>query len=109
MLGIMKASGIWAAVEMFVSRSSAYTDLQPDSPTLISTQRRTERLAIAPGCEALRARIVWANPDDVVIPERYDTDYVDDSWDDTTHSTVCKPRRQTFEAPWGFVESGAAR
>ncbi len=108
-LGMIKASGVWAAVEIFVRRSSAYTDLQPKSTTVNDTRRRTERLAAVPGCEALRAWIVWANPDDVVIPERYDSDHVGDSWDGTTHSTVCKPRRTTFEAPWRFVESGETR
>lgn len=106
-LGIVRATGLWGAIEAVLRRSSAYTDLQPGSPTLEKTRERTEHLADKTGLCSLRARIVWANPDDVVIPERYTTDHVDDSWDDTTHSTVCKPKRQRFEKPWMFVESGA--
>jgi hypothetical protein len=55
--------------------------------------------------QALRARIAWANPEDVVIPERYDTDFVDETVHGTTHSSVCKPSARN-EAPWRFVETG---
>ena len=108
-LGMIRASGLWPAVELFLRPSSAYSDLQPGSLTLATTQSRTEPLAGLTGLDSLRAHIVWANPDNVVIAERYNTDFVDDSWDETTHSTVCKPRRGTFEAPWSFVETGATR
>lgn len=104
-LGLLKATLSWSAVEMFVRRASAYTDLQPDSPTLARIRERTERL-IQAGHESLRAHIVWANPDNVVLAERYDGDFVDDSWDETNHRSVCKPLQAGFPLPWDFVESG---
>lgn len=109
MLGLLKATNVWVAVEMFVRRAPAYTDLQQNSPTLEVTRRRTEEYAQKPGFESLRAHIVWANPDNVVLAERYDTDHVDNAWDDTSHSSVCKPAPGTFEAPWDFAETGRAQ
>jgi hypothetical protein len=107
-LGSLRALSIWQAVEVFLRRASAYSDLQPGSAILTETRHRTEMLAKDQGFGALRARIVWANPDNVVIVERYDTDFVDESWDGTTHASVCKPKRGIFEKPLDFVETGFA-
>lgn len=77
-LGIMHATSFWHAIESFLRRSSAYTDLQPDSKVLGQIQDQTVRIvSAATECEisALRAQIVWANPDDVVVDLRYETDY----------------------------------
>jgi hypothetical protein len=108
-LGAMRAMSIWKVAEIFLRRSPAYSQLQPGSSTIRETRERTERLAGEDGFEALRARIIWASPDEVVVSERYSTDYVDDSWDGTTHSTVCKPRIGDFEAPRRFAETGQTR
>jgi pimeloyl-ACP methyl ester carboxylesterase len=108
LLGLLQASTPWASIEMFLRRSSAYTDLQPGSPTLVATRRRTEDLVRRSGFDGLKAHIVWANPDNIVLTERYDTDWVDNSWNGTTHGSVCKPRQDTFEGPWDFVETGTA-
>lgn len=104
-LGAVRATGIWAAAEIFLRRSSAYSDLQPGSTLITDTRALTERLAVQPELSGLRARIVWANPDDVVIVQRYETDFVDDSWDGRKHSTICKPRAD-FQSPLDFVETG---
>ncbi len=106
LMGAVRATGIWAAIEFVLSSSSAYTDLQPNSTILTETRVRTEHLATEEGLAALRAKIVWANPDEVVITERYSTDYVDDPWDGKSHSSVCKPKVKNFEMPWNFVETG---
>jgi pimeloyl-ACP methyl ester carboxylesterase len=105
-LGMMRATSKWDAIEMFVRRAPAYSDLQPGSKTLVTTQRRTEALARDPDFGAQRARILWASPDNVVASERYDTDYVDLTSDGHSHSTVCKPSYPEYEAPWTFVELG---
>ncbi|KSU66880.1 MULTISPECIES: esterase/lipase family protein [Rhodococcus] len=114
-LGAMKAaSSVWSAIEVFLRRAPAFSDLQPGSEVLERTRRRTEMYVKEPGCEALKARIVWANPDNVVITDRYDTDFVDESIDETSHTTVCKPRAaelapkssKAFEMPWIFIETG---
>lgn len=107
-LGTAKAIGWLKAVEPFLCRSSAYTDLQPGSAVLTETRARTELLAEAGGYPSLKARIVWANPDHVVITERYNSDWGDTSWDSRTHKSVCKPQPESFEQPWDFVETGLA-
>lgn len=108
LLGLLKASPFWPAVNMYLRESSAYTDLQPGSITLVDTRRRTEKLAvISSDMCALRAQIIWANPDEVVIAERYDTDRVDESVDGTSHISICKPDAQ-YSAPWRFAETGSA-
>lgn len=105
-LGALRATSLWRALEVVLRNSSAYSDLQPGSQALVALQETTERLAKRPEFRALRARVVWANPDNVVVTERYSTDYVDTWWDRTSHVTVCKPRRETHELPWPFVEKG---
>jgi alpha-beta hydrolase superfamily lysophospholipase len=106
-LGMLQASPGWVAVNILLRRSSAFSDLQPGSTVLSDTRRRTERLVVAggPDADALRASIAWANPDDVVIAERYDSDYVDHFIDGATHTDVCRPG-PTFEHPRRFVETG---
>ncbi|MFD6516978.1 hypothetical protein [Rhodococcus sp. NPDC060176] len=114
-LGAIKAvDSLWGAIEVLLLRAPAYHDLQPGSEFLDTTKARTEKYVKKRGCEALKARIVWANPDNVVVTDRYDTDYVDESIDETSHTKVCKPRAaeptsggdQAFEAPWIFIETG---
>lgn len=106
-LGLVQASSLWKAVSMQLRRSSAYTDLQPGSSLLVETRRRTEKLVADHGdpVRALRASILWASPDNVVLAERYDSDRLDDSVDGTTHRTVCKPG-DGYDRPWSFVETG---
>jgi hypothetical protein len=108
-LGFLRATSAWTAIEAFLRRSSTYTDLQPGSPVLDELRSQTLQLVTddAGGyMRALRAKIVWANPDDVVIDLRYRTDYVDASWDGFTHTSVCKPRDPQFTRPWQFVQTG---
>ncbi|WP_373427745.1 alpha/beta fold hydrolase [Arthrobacter sp. W4I7] len=104
LLGAVRASSFWPALFMYLSRSSAFTDLQPGSITLENTRRRTEAL-VAAGESSLRARILWANPDNVVIAERYDTDFVDDTEDGQDHGSVCKPN-PSYQLPLRFTSSG---
>ena len=106
-LGVLQASPGWVGLNMLLHRSSAFVDLQPGSPMLMATQARTEALvrAVPDDMAALRAQVVWANPDNVVNTERYETDYVDDSIDGTSHSKVCKPNAG-YDAPRKFVREG---
>jgi hypothetical protein len=92
---------------MYLRRSSAYTDLQPGSPLLVGTRERTEQLVATRRADlsALRAAILWANPDEVVLAYGYATDHVEESVDNATHSGVCKPN-DAYRAPWTFVETG---
>jgi pimeloyl-ACP methyl ester carboxylesterase len=109
-LGVMRASPVWLGVNLHLRRSSAYTDLLPGSQILLETRRRTEELVSVHtrDLHALQASILWANPDDVVITERYDTDPIDDAADGTSHRSVCKPHDR-YTAPWQMVESGVQR
>lgn len=106
-LGLLQATPAWWAVNLVLRRASAFTDLQPGSPLLQATQRRTERLVTRHKreLEALSPSILWANPDNIVLTERYDTDFVECSVDGVTHSQVCKPHAG-YQAPRIFVETG---
>lgn len=104
---LQAAAGIWVAVEVILRRSPAYNDLLPGSEVLRAIQRRTERLAAKPGLESLCADVLWANPDNVVTTERYDSDHPDESAHASSHTSVCKPLKTSYETPWDFVERGA--
>jgi len=107
LVGLMRSTPAWFAANMVLRRSSAFTDLEPNSEILNQTRQRTESLIdnYAADLGSLRARILWANPDNVVVTERYRTDMVDDAVDSTTHRSVCKPH-DAYHAPWLFVETG---
>lgn len=105
LLGAVRASSFWPALFMYLSRSSAFTDLQPGSVTLETTRRRTEDL-VAAGESSLRAKILWAKPDDVVISERYDSDFVANTVPvPKDHSSVCKPNG-SYQVPLRFTSTG---
>lgn len=105
-LGMLRALPLWTYINVYLRRSTAYTDLQPSSVFLRETKSRTEAVLVgsrASELKALRAEILWANPDEVVLTERYTSDRPDRSADDTTHRSVCKPD-DAYELPWDFVE-----
>ncbi|MHA7209549.1 alpha/beta fold hydrolase [Arthrobacter sp. MDT1-65] len=104
-LAVVKGAGVWPAIELFLRMSSAYTDLQPGSSLIADTRRRTERLFERTKLSALQARTLWANPDEVVLAEIYETDSFRASVDGQSHGTVCKPR-SGYRRPWYFVEKG---
>lgn len=101
----LAASAFWPVTDAFLRRSPAYTDLQQGSETLTSTRRRTEALVHERNIVALQASILWANPDTVVLSERYDTDLPEDWVDGPGHISVCKPHSR-YDAPWTFAETG---
>ncbi len=110
-LGLLRAGPVWPLIEMKLRLSTAYTDLKPSSPILRETRARTEKAvngAEGGALKALRPDILWANPDQVVLAERYDTDRSSRSVDNTTHSSVCKPRER-YATPWSFVETGKSK
>ena len=108
MLGLVQASSFWLALEAFLRRSSAYTDLQQDSLVLRELRERTVDLVTSDPekFQTLRARTVWANPEDVVLDHNYRTDFVSRTWDGQSHTSVCKPLRDQHSLPWQFVETG---
>lgn len=108
-LGLLRSTPVWdRAIDAVLRQSPAYVDLQPGS--LVLEQLRSRTIAMAPDkdpqLEALRARILWANPDGVVTTERYATDYVDLSQDGKHHISICKPKKGTYHEPWTFVRTG---
>jgi len=110
-LGLLRATGAWAmAIEPVLCRSTAYTDLQMSSDALVALRKRTEQLVNGDRTKfgALRASILWADPDEVVLPLKYASDRPDDSVPNTSHSSVCKPSHK-YESPWVFVEAGVRR
>jgi pimeloyl-ACP methyl ester carboxylesterase len=105
-LGVLEAAGAWRGLEMVLRASSAYVDLQRGSEILTQTRERSEALVRLGGFDALKAHIVWSKRDNVVVTERYTTDWVDGAWPDTSHGSVCKPVPGRFQEPWVFVETG---
>lgn len=105
-LAALHVAPIWWVCEMFLVQGGAYLDLKAGSQILESTRRRTESYSPdAPDASALAAYILWANPEKVVVPERYDNDARSQTADGRTHRTVCKPEK-TYEMPFSFVQSG---
>lgn len=91
---------------MFLVKGGAYLDLKAGSQVLESTRIRTEGYPLeAPGAAALAAYILWANPEKVVVPERYHHDARSQTADGRTHRTVCKPERD-YDTPFAVVQSG---
>lgn len=108
-LGALSASGAWPLLVMQLRRSPAYTSLQPGSEILTRTEQRTAAHLSGPKATelgALRASILWAQPDNVVEAERYDGDLTDYFEDGKNHRSVCKPQPQKYTKPWVFVETG---
>lgn len=101
----LAAAAFWHVADALLRRSPAYTDMQPGSETLASTRRRTELIVKEQNLSALQASILWANPDTVVLPERYDSDLLEDWVDGRGHILVCKPDSR-YCAPWTFAETG---
>ncbi|MBV9161259.1 MAG: hypothetical protein JO281_06845 [Pseudonocardiales bacterium] len=107
-LGHIKAfPSLWRLFLLMLQGSSSFNELQEGSQILTNTQKRTEELLEKQPDElrGLRARILWANPDNIVVTERYNTDHPPCSIDGTNHLSVCKPGN-TYQIPWQFVETG---
>lgn len=92
-------------LEAWLYQSAAFQDLLPGSEVLRSTRRRTEANASHKAAASLRARVLWANPEDVVLAEDYDSDIYSSSVDETSHTSICKPRHG-FREPWTFIARG---
>ena len=104
-VGSLQKAHLVEWLEAWLYRSAAFQDLQPGSEVLRATRRRTEANASHEEASALRARVLWANPEDVVLPEDYDSDIYSSSVDETDHRSVCKPRSD-FREPWTFIARG---
>lgn len=110
-LGLLKASLLGDFIEFCLSASPAYKALEQGSPVLTDVREGTERLVDAYGdrLTALRARIVWARPESVVLPQGYKTDYEPESLiPERDHKQVCKPHTD-YEEPRRFVATGSHR
>ncbi|MBE1552269.1 hypothetical protein GGC64_006356 [Mycobacterium sp. OAS707] len=104
-LGAVKAAGgLWHYAEIILHSSISFNELQPGSRILDETRKRTEALAPLDGFEALRAHIAFAEREEIVVIERYDTDPPYETIENTNHMSVCKPVAGAFERPWDFVQ-----
>lgn len=104
LLGAFKSAPLWWIAEMFLT-SGAYPDLQRGSVLIKQTQDWTEAYGGDGRASALAASILWANPERVVITDRYETDARTQTADKTTHSSVCKPSDK-YTLPYRFVQKG---
>lgn len=111
-LGSLEATFVWKLFHARLSAAPAYKALQQGSYLLESTRDDTERLIKGHASEvaALRAYVLWAEPEQIV--ERgpyYRLDYVDANLiPRRNHSRVCKPDAG-YGAPRRFVETGRHR
>lgn len=105
-LGLVQALPLWFYVELFVKQGASYQDLKKDSSVIKETRRRTEKYRKHNQYKHLiAANILWANPENVVKVERYDTDASSRTVNSATHREVCKPKNN-YISPFGFVENG---
>jgi Putative serine esterase (DUF676) len=107
-LGQIKATLLpWFFIEIKLRRAPAFNELQEGSQILTETRKRTEDFVnqYSNELDALRAHVLWANPEHIVVTERYTTDHPSCSADNTNHLSVCKPD-DTYHDPWRFVETG---
>lgn len=106
-LGQVTATPLWLLCRIKLQGSSAFNDLAEGSQILTDTRKRTEEFVSQRSNElgALRARVLWANPENVVVTERYTSDHCSCSADGTNHFSVCKPN-DAYQIPWQFVETG---
>jgi hypothetical protein len=97
----------WLFFKIKLQRSSAFNDLQEGSRILTDTRKRTENFVsqYPNELDVLRAHVLWANPENIVVTERYTTDHSSCSADGTNHLSVCKPD-DNYQIPWRFVETG---
>jgi pimeloyl-ACP methyl ester carboxylesterase len=89
----------------------AFSALSKESDLLLRTRAETEDLVLrhAPSLDGMRARILWARPENVVEREGYSTDFEAESLiPQRDHVAVCKPH-DGYEEPRTFVETGASR
>lgn len=101
------------ALDRFLRAGVGYTDLQPTSAVIRETRRRTERHDTRVGdASALAGHLLWANPEEIVITEKYDTDAISRTVDPSlhpigkvVHEEVCKPR-VGYDLPYRFVATG---
>ena len=86
-----------------VTFSSPYQELLPTSTFLAAVREQTERFAFDhPEVSAMRADILWAERDSIVISMSYACDIEQGHAPGTTHSTVCKPH-PGYTLPLEFV------
>jgi pimeloyl-ACP methyl ester carboxylesterase len=92
-------------VPAILSCYRSFVELDPNSAIIRSLRDRTEQLATThPELRALRARILWAQYEDLVTMERYDCDPPASYANDKNHITVCKPLRG-YLRPLEFVDA----
>lgn len=104
-------------IERLLRTGAAFVDLQPNSEMIRNTRRRTERYDCRAGdAQALAGHLLWANPEQVVLAERYDTDPISRTVDPSAHSRkriehgdVCKPVHGSYDVPYLFVATGDIR
>jgi pimeloyl-ACP methyl ester carboxylesterase len=112
LLGMLAASGcLWSVGSVALHRSPGFTALRRGSDLLRRTRDETEALVKEYGDEmaALRARILWARPEDVVERDGYETDFEPQSLaPERKHRQVCKPHFG-YQEPRRFVQTGKHR
>ncbi|HKA21136.1 MAG TPA: alpha/beta fold hydrolase [Blastocatellia bacterium] len=88
---------------------AAYSDLSSDLPILDDVRKYTEEYSERfPSVLALRARVLWATTEKVVVMWQYKWDGPVEYCKDVTHTEVCKPTPE-FRRPLEFVSYAQQR
>lgn len=107
-LGLVRATTVWPFANVFLRSSATYTELQPGSAVLTKTRGETETLIHpdAPHRDSrLRARILWANPDEVVSALSYTGDFANEQVQGRSHVKMCKTA-DDYRTPLTFIKTG---
>lgn len=112
LLGMLAATGcLWSLGTIALHKAPAFNALRRGSDLIKQTRLDTESLIDLhkPELDALRARILWARPEEVVERDGYSTDFEAQSlYPEQKHRQVCKPR-STYQEPLRFVQTGRHR
>ncbi len=102
----LKSCGPGTLARLLLGMSPSYGEMSQNSHLLGMVRDGTEYFAkIFPSLPALKASILWAEKDSVVIDAGYVTDPSSFRAPGTTHVTVCKPKKDYF-SPLRFTSYG---
>jgi pimeloyl-ACP methyl ester carboxylesterase len=107
-LGVARQTSVWKIANKALRYTKTFSELEPGSDVLKAARRDTQkllkRMATDPG-NPYRARIIWAEPDDVVATSPYSGDHTDRFARGRTHMGVCKTTHD-YDLTRTFIETG---
>ena len=91
--------GVTSLFQSFaVTKYPIIKDLAEGSQILTQLERNSRTLLDVGNADYLRAYVVWASNDIVVVNSSFCDDYPEEEIEDTTHTSVCKPTQEKLNA-----------